>query len=87
MANEIGLSAPRITDVVLGKRAISADTALRLGMFFGQPAQFWLSLQIDYDLRLAQSEDFAKIMPFRAPKRPSVPSRKPKRALLARTLY
>ena len=66
VAKEIGVPAPRINDIVLGKRAISADTALRLGTFFGLPAQFWLNLQNDYDLRLARSEDLSKIKPFRA---------------------
>src|SRR5471032_1260194 len=45
--------APRINDVVRGKRAISADTALRLERYFGASAQFWLNLQIAYDLRVA----------------------------------
>jgi len=38
---------------VRGGRAITADTALRLGKYFGLPAQFWMNLQTDYDLRLA----------------------------------
>jgi len=48
------------------RNAISADTACRLGVFFGLPAQFWLNLQNDYDLRLARTDDLAKIKPFRA---------------------
>ena len=48
------LSFPGIYDVVRGDRAISADTAIRLGRYFGLPAQFWLNLQNDYDLRLAE---------------------------------
>jgi addiction module HigA family antidote len=47
------LNFPGIYEVVRGGRAISADTALRLGKFFGLPAQFWLNLQNDYDLRIA----------------------------------
>ena len=49
-----GLHVPprRINEIVLGKRAISADTALRLGRFFGNSARFWLNLQIAYDLAL-----------------------------------
>ena len=66
VAKEIGVSAPRVNDIVLGKRAISADTALRLGVFFGLPAQFWLNLQNDYDLRRAGTEALAKIRPYRA---------------------
>lgn len=49
------LSFPGIYDVVRGDRAISADTAIRLGRYFGLPAQFWLNLQNDYDLRLAEN--------------------------------
>ena len=48
------LSFPGIYDVVRGDRAISADTAIRLGKYFGLPAQFWLNLQNDYDLRIAE---------------------------------
>ncbi len=47
------LGFPGIYEVVRGERAISADTAIRLGKFFGLPAQFWLNLQNDYDLRIA----------------------------------
>jgi addiction module HigA family antidote len=55
-----------VNDVVLCKRSISADTALRFGAFFGLPSQFWLSLQNDYDLRLAATDDLAKIKPHKA---------------------
>jgi addiction module HigA family antidote len=48
------LSFPGIYEVVRGERAISADTAVRLGRYFGLPAQFWLNLQNDYDLRIAE---------------------------------
>lgn len=47
------LNFPGIYDVVRGDRVISADTAIRLGKYFGLPAQFWLNLQNDYDLRTA----------------------------------
>lgn len=47
------LEFPGIYEVVRGERAISADTAIRLGKYFGLPAQFWLNLQNDYDLRIA----------------------------------
>lgn len=43
----------RIYAVARGERAITADTALRLGKYFGLPAQFWMNLQADYELRLA----------------------------------
>jgi len=48
------LDFPGIYEVVRGERAISADTAIRLGRFFALPAQFWLNLQNDYDLRIAE---------------------------------
>ena len=48
------LNFPGIYEVVREERAISADTAIRLGRYFGLPAQFWLNLQNDYDLRIAE---------------------------------
>ena len=48
------LDFPGIYEVVRGERSISADTAIRLGRYFGLPAQFWLNLQNDYDLRIAE---------------------------------
>jgi addiction module HigA family antidote len=48
------LNFPGIYEVVRGDRSISADTAIRLGRYFGLPAQFWLNLQNDYDLRIAE---------------------------------
>jgi antitoxin HigA-1 len=47
------LDFPGIYDVLRCKRAISAETALRLGKYFGLPAQFWMNLQTEHDLRLA----------------------------------
>jgi addiction module HigA family antidote len=49
------LGCPGIYEIVRGKRAVTADTALRLGKYFGLPAQFWMNLQNDYDLRLAKN--------------------------------
>ena len=58
------LDFPGMYEIVRGKRAITADTALRLGKYFGLPAQFWMNLQADYDLRLAQrTTKLAKIRP------------------------
>ena len=53
LAKELRVPAPRLGDIVRGKRSISADTALRLGVYFRLPAQFWLNLQNEYDLRRA----------------------------------
>ena len=50
LAKAIGVPPRRINEVVHGKRSVSADTALRLGRFFGMEAQFWLNLQARYDL-------------------------------------
>ena len=64
LAKELSVSLPRVNDIVRGKRAISADTALRLGIYFGLPAQFWLNLQNDYDLRrAANASALAKVKP------------------------
>lgn len=53
LALAVGVPARRIHETVLGKRSVSADTALRLARFFGNSAQFWLGLQADYDLNVA----------------------------------
>lgn len=50
LAQGIGVSPRRINEIVHGKRGITADTALRLGRFFGMEAQFWMNLQTRYDL-------------------------------------
>jgi len=50
LALSIGVPARRINEIVLGKRGITADTALRLGKYFDMSPQFWLGLQMDYDL-------------------------------------
>ena len=55
LAKDISVPQRRIGEIVQGKRAISADTALRLGRFFGMEAQFWLNLQTRYDLLRAET--------------------------------
>jgi antitoxin HigA-1 len=55
-----GLNFPGVYEIVRGERAISADTAIRLGKYFGLPAQFWLNLQNDYDLRVAEGNGVGK---------------------------
>ncbi len=54
LALSVGVPARRINEIVLGKRRISADTALRLGRYFRMPPEFWLGLQMDHDLDLAE---------------------------------
>jgi addiction module HigA family antidote len=53
LALDIGVHARRINEIVLGKRSITADSALRLARYFGNSPQFWLGLQNDYDLDVA----------------------------------
>lgn len=50
LALDIGVPARRINEIVLGKRRVTADTALRLGRYFDMSPRFWLGLQMDYDL-------------------------------------
>lgn len=54
LARNLGVPTNRITEILNGQRAITGDTALRLGHFFGMSAQFWLNLQSLYELRLAE---------------------------------
>ena len=54
IAREVGVPPRRINEIVLGKRAITADTALRLARFFGTSESFWMGLQADYDLEEAR---------------------------------
>ncbi|MCL5966074.1 MAG: HigA family addiction module antitoxin [Deltaproteobacteria bacterium] len=56
LALSIGVHPRRINEIVLGKRRISAETALRLGRYFGVSAQFWMGLQAEYDLDVASDE-------------------------------
>ena len=78
---ELRVPAPRINDIVRGKRAISSETALRLSRFFGNTAHFWLNLQIAYDLRVAIAESGAQI---EREIEPLLPSRRPKHTRLSR---
>jgi len=54
LAKDISVPPRRINEIVHGKRSITADTALRLGRFFGMSAQFWLNLQTRYDLEVTE---------------------------------
>ncbi len=55
LAKEIGVTEARISGICVGKRAITADTALRLAAFFGTTPGFWLGLQADYDMEEAET--------------------------------
>ena len=61
VAKDSGVSQPTLQMIVTGKRSISAETALRLGLYFGIDAQFWVNLQAEYDLRVAKGNKFKKI--------------------------
>lgn len=50
LGRDLGVSARRINEIIHGKRSVTANTALRLARYFGNSPQFWLGLQIDYDL-------------------------------------
>ncbi len=69
LAKDIYVPARRINEIVQGKRAISADTALRLSKYFGTSAKFWLNLQAQYDLDIQEekitSELESGIKPFK----------------------
>ena len=54
LARDIGVPPRRINEIILGKRGISADTALRLAKRFGNAARFWMELQADFDLEAAR---------------------------------
>lgn len=56
LSKDISVPPRRINEIVLGKRAITADTALRLGRFFGISPQFWLNLQAHYDLEVEKDK-------------------------------
>jgi addiction module HigA family antidote len=56
LASELGVPPNRITGILNGTRALTADTALRLERFFGASAQFWMNLQSGYELRCAEVE-------------------------------
>ena len=55
LARLIGVPPGRISEIIAGKRAITADTALRLGKFFGMEPEFWMNLQRNYELRVARN--------------------------------
>lgn len=70
LAIELRVPVTRVNDIARGRRAITADTALRLARYFGTTPQFWMNLQANYDLEVAQdqqgSEILDRIRPYRA---------------------
>jgi len=65
LAREIHVSPGRISTIVNGKRSITADTALRLGVYFGVYPETWLNLQSDYDLRVTRRSTELNITPLK----------------------
>jgi addiction module HigA family antidote len=63
LARDVGVPANRISQIVNGKRALSADTALRLGKYFGVSPEIWLDLQSEYELRVARRTTWKRIEP------------------------
>jgi antitoxin HigA-1 len=67
VAQAIGVPGNRISDLVRARRDVSADTAIRLGRYFGTGAQFWLNLQSAHDLSKAERDnDYSEILPREA---------------------
>ena len=62
LAIDLGVPSGRITDILNGRRSITADTALRLARYFGNSAQFWLDLQSQYDIAIVERERGAEIL-------------------------
>lgn len=56
LARSIGVTPRRVNEIVLGRRSVTADTALRLGRFFRMEPEFWMNLQVSYDLRVARKK-------------------------------
>ena len=63
LARALAVPANRVSGIINGKRAISADTALRLGKYFGTSPEIWLDLQSDYELRVARQTTWRDVEP------------------------
>ena len=61
LGRDLNVSPRRINEIIHGKRSITADTALRLAAYFGNSPSFWLGLQMDYDLDIAEDAVSSKI--------------------------
>ncbi len=69
LAKDTGISPMRISEIVRGKRAVTADTALRLARYFGTSVKFWMGLQDDYEVeraRIALADKLDKVVPLAA---------------------
>lgn len=66
LAKRIGVDATRLYEIIAGRRSITPDTALRLGKYFGTTPQYWLTLQMSYDIlkaKIAKADDIIQIVP------------------------
>ncbi len=63
LARDLDVPPARINDIIHGRRAITADTALRLGKYFNMTPEFWLNLQQNYELRKARRETWPEVEP------------------------
>ena len=61
LARDIDIPLSRVSDIVRGKRSVTADTALRLAEYFGTSPELWLNLQADFDLRIARAAAWPEI--------------------------
>ena len=81
LARQLHVPANRITQIVNGKRGITGDSALRLGHWFGNEPEFWMTLQVRYDLKVANTEVGSEIKRLpKATTHPQVPAVKRKAA-------
>ncbi len=69
LARDLGISPNRITEIIRGRRAITADTAIRLGLWSRTSPEFWMNLQKNYELRLAEIEHGGEIRRKVTPRR------------------
>jgi addiction module HigA family antidote len=63
LARDLDVPPERITEIIRGKRTITADTALRLGKYFTVSPEIWLNLQVDYDMRVARRTIWPAVEP------------------------
>lgn len=61
IARDLGVSPRRINEIIHAKRSVTADTALRFSIYFGNSAQFWMGLQMDYDLDMAEDQSLDRL--------------------------
>jgi addiction module HigA family antidote len=61
LSKHLGVTATRLNDIVRGRRGVTADTALRLSRYLGTSAEFWMGLQLEYDLRTTRQAKMAEI--------------------------